>query len=47
MSVMTDLLGPRHDKAPAHNRTETMTLLTEVPDVFSQFVLESVRQHLS
>ena len=44
---MTALLGPRHAMAPAHNRTETMTILTEVPDVFPQLVLESVRQHLS
>lgn len=42
---MTALLGPRRAMAPAHNRTERMTFLTEVLDVFPQFVLESVRQH--
>lgn len=44
---MTALLGPRHAMAPAHNITERMTILTEVLDVFLQFVLESVRQHFS
>jgi len=44
---MTALLGPRHAVAPVHNRTETMTILTEVSDVFPEFILESVRQHLS
>ena len=47
MSAMTALLGPRHAVAPVHNRTETMTILTEVSDVFPEFILESVRQHLS